>query len=111
MTIDEMRKNFGTVIEGGKEYILTEQAYVTGPADCYHYEADAIIPADGADEDGYYPLYTITWSPTADFLNYAAECARNGDPCDEGDACDWGNPDDIEPFDMRYDLVTNSTVW
>ena len=111
MNIDKMKTEYGHVTVDGKEYVLTETAYVDGPVDNYHYEAHAILPDEGADEDGFYPVYLITWTPTDSFIAYAEECSRNGDWCDEGDACDWDNPEDIRLlFGLGYDLEHNRIV-
>lgn len=96
MTIEKMIKDNGEFSHLGKTYILVQQAYIDGPSDAPRYYAYAICPDDGVDEYGLYPVYCITWYPRQDWLD--------GDRDDEGSACDWDEPDDIELSGYGYNL-------
>lgn len=70
----------------GKEYTLTQEAYLTGTHENPYYEAS------GIDSEGN--EVTITWEIKEHWLNN--EGALNGLLEDEGEACDWDNPVSVE---------------
>ncbi len=94
MTIEELAKENGHFSYDGKKFVLLQQAYITGPVDGPYYEASAIAPEDGLDEYGLYPVYLTTWYPLQSWLD--------GDQEDEGDACDWDSPDDVNEIMSGY---------
>lgn len=79
--------NLGKVTKDGKEYILNQQPYITGDENFPYYTATA---TNGNQK------FEITWFPSAEWLMYKEECEKEGTHCDEGWACDWKNPDEIE---------------
>lgn len=97
MTIEKLRKNYGAINYGGKTYALVQQAYIDGPVDAPFYRACAICPNDSVDDLGLYPVYFITWHPRQDWLD--------SDRDDEGWACDWDAPDDVELTCAGYNLI------
>lgn len=102
MTIDKLIKDTGSTTHNGKTYALTQQAYIDGPVDAPYYTASAICPDDGPDDDGLYPVYTITWQPTQEWLD--------SDRDEEGWACDWDAPEDVVQTGMGYDLSTDRII-
>ena len=108
MTIDELKIKCGECSYNGKLYVLVQNAYCTngvryGEA-CAVYEACAICPEDGEDEDGYYQVYMITWYP----IEYDEDDWRGED---EENACNWDEPDDIRKLGCAgYDMERNIIV-
>lgn len=96
MTINKLIEEHGRITVMGDDYILLEDAYIGGPVDVPYYSANAIIPSRGLDKDGLYPVFGLIWYPTEQWLS--------GDREDEGDACDWDNPDEIIDLCLGYDL-------
>ena len=76
--INKLRAEFGNVFKDGKEYILTQDAYIDGVWEETYYAASA-IDKDGRD-------YLIRWEILEDY-----------DPTSqyEETACDWENPSEI----------------
>ena len=96
----KLTHNYGSITCDGAEYLLLQNAYITGPLGAPYFEALAIKASDTPDEDGCVPVYDLTWYPYTSWLD---------DPdaqMDEGDACDWDNPDFIESAACYYDLAT-----
>lgn len=89
--IKEMEEKFGSVEFEGEKYILTQDAYLSGPVDNAAYFANAIKVGDEPNDGGFIPLYEVKWE-----IIYP-------DTEDEGDRCDWEHP-----VDVRYNgLDTN----
>ena len=97
---EELRKHgcFTAKDDDGKamvEYILLQDAYIEGTNEDPYFTALAICPEDDFDEYGWIPVYEITW--------YALDEWLEGDRSDEGLACDWEHPDDIQRLKVYYD--------
>ena len=90
--IDELKKAYGTTKFDGREYTLTQQAYIEydSRTGMDHYIANAICEDDKQDEYSTIPSYQIIWEIPEATLEYWAD---GGD--DEGSACDWDNPDEV----------------
>ena len=73
--------NMTTVNYEGKDYTLTQEAYMAGTHDQPHYEAHA-VDADGNE-------YMVQW----DVVDNWQEIAETGD---QSDMCDWDNPASVE---------------
>ncbi len=102
MTIEMMKKNNGETTDNGKTYVLTHQANIGGPLDAPYYAAYAICPTDGPDEDGLYPVYSVTWYPSQEWLDSDRE--------DEGWACNWEEADELSATGMGYDLEDDRLI-
>ena len=87
-TLAEMEKENGTAIIDGVKYVLIEQPYVDDIMEGYSsrtmYNAHAVRYDAPLDENGYTDLYVIRWTPKPGFAEIE----------DEGDACDWDNPEE-----------------
>lgn len=85
--LEKMKNENGYFELDGKEYILTQQAYLDGTNDHPYYQAMAICTADKADEDGYQPAYKVIWN-----------LLKNYDPeiTEEDIACNWDEPDSLQ---------------
>lgn len=64
--------------ENGKKFVLMQEAY---PDSCGYYVADAFCPDDEADEDGFVPVYEVSWDVLDDY---------DPEDMEEDGACDWG---------------------
>lgn len=94
--LDEMRKSNGSFVDDyNDEYILLQQAYIDGTEDEPYFTALAINDNGGTNAYGLYPVYEVTWKPLQEWLD--------GDRDDEGDACDWDEPDDIKETGAGWD--------
>lgn len=102
MTIEKMSKVNGTTNYNGKTYVLTHQAYIDGTLDDPYYCAAAICPNDSVDDDGFYPIYRITWYPRQEWLD--------SDQDDEGCACNWDVADEVRQTYDWYKPQNNSIV-
>ena len=89
-------KNYGTVTYKGKEYMLTQQAYITGTNEEPYYLANAI------DSEGN--EYEVEWYLNKDTKEAYDEIERQRELGevpnyslveDESNACDWDNPTEI----------------
>ena len=96
--IRKLKNEFGTVTFDGVEYVLTQQAYITGPADSDGwYEASAIRADAEPDEYDGYDTFRVVWEILPETLEAWKEARENGDCIDdEGDACDWDSPELVE---------------
>ena len=88
--------NYGTVTHNGKEYTLTQQAYIVGSNEDPYYIANA------TDSKGN--EYEVEWELNEHTRKMYNEIERQieagGAPNyslveDESDACDWDNPIDV----------------
>jgi hypothetical protein len=74
-----MSELHGSLLFKGKEYALTQEAYVTGRAD---FQSPLIAyEADATDENG--AIFHVLWFQKRSFVP---------EEMDESDACDWSNP-------------------
>lgn len=85
--LEKMKLANGYFEQDGKEYILTQPAYMDGTQDAPYYQAMAFCTADKADEDGWQPAYECRWQLLED---YDPECME------EDMACDWDEPDSVK---------------
>lgn len=81
-----MKLENGSAQFEGRNYILTQQAYLDydPQRDEYYYTASAICEDDSTDEDNWRPCYRITWAVIAD-----DEDASNN--------ANWDCPEDVIP--------------
>lgn len=84
--LEKMKNDNGYFQQDGKEYILTQQAYLDGTNDHPYYKAVAICTADKADDDAWQPAYEVRWELREDY---------NTADMGEDMACDWDNPDRV----------------
>lgn len=87
-----MAQNFGSVEFEGRQLALTQSAYLAVDPVTYQNPraGEPCYLAAATDQEGN--AYRVTWYPYADY---------SGD--DEGDACDWENPDRIELIESNKD--------
>lgn len=88
MTIEYMKKNYGSFVHNGKEFILIYQAYLSKDIfgnPCY--VARAFSLSDKEDKKGYRKAYIVRW-----------RIKDNYDPeyMEEDMACDWDNPYEVK---------------
>lgn len=110
MAIDKLTHDNGQATYQGKTYVLIRPANIDGQADTPHYSALAICPANGLCDDNLYDVYRITWHPSEAWLARAKQCSEDGDYCDEGDACDWDDPDDVVKTGSGYDMEDDRVI-
>ncbi len=104
--MQKMARENGKLEYEGKTFVLLQQAYIEGSADYpndNYYTATAVCIGDEADEDGQYDVYDIRWDIRSEFL----EAMKKGDADDEGDACDWENPSNVERNGCGWDAEAN----
>ena len=82
--LELLEKEFSSVKFGGKKYILSQDAYITGTEDNPYYEAYAY----GMD----YKTYLVKWAITAD-INSPDYDVDNSDA-----DCDWAHPVSVERY-------------
>lgn len=93
--LDHMRRENGSVVDDyNDEYILLEKAYIDGSQEAPYYTALAINDNAGSDSCGMYPVYQIKWNPLQEWLD--------GDRADEGNACNWDDPDEIQQISGEW---------
>lgn len=93
----ELENEYGSVVYDGIKYILTQQAYVDQDiSGAPIYEAQAIRADDIPDEYDTVDAYMVTWYVPDSTIEYWNKCQESGDYIDEGDACDWDNPDSVD---------------
>lgn len=84
--LEKMKNENGYFELDGKEYILTQQAYLDGTNDHPYYQTMAICTADKADEDGWQPAYEVRWELREDY---------NAEDMGEDMACDWDETESV----------------
>ena len=96
-TIEEMKREFGSVEYDDKEYVLTQDAYCEYNAnyDRTYYTALAVSANDKPDEYGFIPYYSVEWE------------IINPDDEDESNACDWNSPCNVRPSGYYCDAETD----
>lgn len=85
--LEKMKNDNGYFQQDGKEYILTQQAYLAGLNDHPYYQAMAVCAADKEDEDGWQTAYEVRWELLEDY---------NAEDMGEDMACDWDEPDSVQ---------------
>ena len=91
LQIDKMRTKNGYFDRDGKNYILTQQAYLDGIGDDVYFKATAICLQDTIDTDGWQPAYDVTWDATDDDEDLQQDA-------------DWDNPAAVECVG-EYNLI------
>ena len=104
--LEKLGEKYGTVKSGGHTYYLTQQAYTDCAADDEpYYQALAVRDDASPDKYGYVATYSVIWYVPQSTLDYWEKASSNGDYIDEGDACNWDNPDEINPCGNEYKLA------
>lgn len=85
MNLVELEKN-GTFELDNRNYVLAEQAYLTGTIEDPHYEAHAYCCEDELDEYGDQPVYLVRFDLLEEF---------DPENTDEESACDWDEPSSV----------------
>jgi len=88
-TIENLKRDNGNFVYEGREYILTQPAYLDyNGAYCqpYYYHAMAICLADQSDSDGWQPAYSVEFELLDTY---------NPDIMEEDEACNWDEPDSV----------------
>lgn len=78
--MEQMRINNGHFEQDGREYVLTQSAYIDGE----EYTALAICLQDTADKDGWQPAYNVAWK--------IGDNDQNDECFDPHFDIDWDNP-------------------
>lgn len=112
MTIEMKKEANGSVVVGGREYVLLGGTFNMGnkPTEAMEFVAMAICPEEGTKDDGLFDLYTIHWTPLDEWLALAIECEKNNEYCNAEHACDWENPYEVINTGMGYDMDNEREV-